>query len=123
MPSSHILTDVLLSASLSHTVPPVISALVKGAPQARFTVSCPTTQSPPTTIEWRREGLILPGSDSMTSELVGREQASYDNVLEVDGPPLSVLGLYSCRVSNLAGTDVNTVIFSGRLNICNTPSL
>ena len=59
----------------------------------------------------------------MASELVGREQASYDNVLEVDGPPLSVLGLYSCRVSNLAGTDVNTVIFSGRHNICNTPSL
>ena len=64
-----------------------------------FTLTCITTGGLATTVEWRRERLILTngGTNTITKTIVNAQESTYKHQLTVSGRHL---GVYSVSVSN-----------------------
>ncbi len=84
---------------------------------AVFTINCPTTGSPATTVEWAKDSTQLKNDDTyqIVQELEDGTTATYNNLLLVSGEPDEVIGTYSCSASNeIVPTKVTvTQAFSG----------
>ena len=76
----------------------VVFFLISESPLV-FTLTCITTGGPATTVEWRRERLILSngGINTITNTLMDAQQSTYKHQLTVSGRHL---GVYSVSVSN-----------------------
>ncbi len=80
-----------------------------------FTLNCITTGSPATTVTWTKDGTVLAASSSyrMSQSLLNGVTATYYNYLEVLSGPYSVVGSYSCEVSNTIGRDRQNMTYNG----------
>ena len=66
-----------------------------------FTLTCTSTGGPPTTVSWRRDGVVLTDNSNytITSQiLLDTEKATYTHTLTVTG---RMVGEYQCSVSNV----------------------
>ena len=66
-----------------------------------FTLTCTSTGGPPTTVSWRRDGIVLTdnSNNSITTQiLLDAEAATYNHTLTVTG---RLVGEYQCSVSNI----------------------
>ena len=102
----------VISCSLSlRTDPPTISSLTyQGDSQ---TLTCVSTGSPPTVVEWMKNGqpLTINGSlHSLSQTVTDRAASTYDNTLTVsETVPGGMAGTYTCNVSNILGSVNMTV--------------
>ena len=96
----------------------ITSLLEYSTQSSRFAIRCTTVGSPPTTLLWRRNGILLGNSSvfASTQLLLDASLASYDNVLmiQVDDNLDSVIGTYECYVENRIDVDRKDLIFEGR---------
>ena len=85
-----------------------------------FTLTCTSTSSPPTSLQWRRNGNEVSNevsngdTYSAWQVLVNGLNSSYDSVLRVVG---SQTGQYQCEVSNTRGSDVDSVMVQGECSV------
>ena len=103
----------------THTVAPTISSLTYQ--EASRTLTCVSTGSPPTVVEWMKNGqpLTIDGSlYSLSQTVTDRAASTYDNTLTVsERAPGGVAGNYTCTVSNSLGFPpaIMTVVAVGEL--------
>ena len=103
----------LISCNMLNTGSPSIIAL-------RFdrnstTLTCTSTGGPPTTVTWRRNGVLV--SDSLyqqSQRVVNTETATYDNVL-FSSHITNFVGTFTCEVGNVRSTAEDTVELNGTL--------
>ena len=72
-----------------------------------YTLTCTTSGTPPTSVTWTRNGVIISDDDSMyksTQVLVDRNNTEYENRLTVTGSFEDAVGDYSCTAENSIGT-------------------
>ena len=80
-----------------------------------YTITCTTSGTPPTSVTWTKNGVVISTNDSMyqfTQVLIDRNDTIYENLLIIKGAYKDVVGDYSCTVENsLGGSDpVNRTI-------------
>ena len=71
-----------------------------------YVIKCTTSGSPPTTVIWTRNSVIIDRNDGMykpTQALVNRTGTVYENTLIVDGSFEDAIGDYSCTAENSLG--------------------
>ena len=82
------------------------------------TVTCVSTGSPATTVSWMKDGqpLITDSSTdyTLTQTVTDRVSSTYSNVLTVS-EGVSVLGTYTCTVTNDLGSASDVVVAVGEL--------
>lgn len=90
------------------SLPPKVDIIdLKIKPQGSV-LTCTSTGSPATNIEWMKDGqlLTIEGVYSETQTIVDRAAATYDNVLIIDDKDSNVFGsTYTCSVNNVLGSD------------------
>ncbi len=102
----NLVVEVLYFAILSHSAPPTITNLTF-VPDSS-TLTCTSTGSPATNVTWLKDGspLTVDGNGySMEQVVTERPTSTYDNVLTISGASVSVVGNYTCIVTNALGTD------------------
>ena len=71
-----------------------------------YTITCTTFGTPPTSVTWTKNGVVISTNDSMyqfTQVLVDRNDTIYENLLIIKGAYKDVVGDYSCTVENSLG--------------------
>ena len=78
-------------------------------------LTCTSTDSPATTVTWTKDGdtLTMDGDTltvngttySMTQTVTDRSASTYENVLTISSDSTSIVGDYTCTVSNALGSD------------------
>ena len=100
-----------------HTVNPTISSLTYTYQEASRTLTCVSTGSPPTVVEWMKNGqpLTIDGSlFSLSQTVTDRTASTYNNTLTVsERAPGGVAGTYTCTVSNSLGSATMTTVAVG----------
>ncbi len=77
------------------------------------TLTCTSTGGPPTTVIWRKNGVPVNVTLFERSQrLVNAESATYENVL-YDDDIANFVGSFTCGISNVGGTVVETVELNG----------
>jgi hypothetical protein len=77
------------------------------------TLTCTSTGGPPTTVIWRKNGVPVNVSlFEQSQRLVNAESATYENVL-YDDDIANFVGSFTCGISNVRGTVVETVELNG----------
>ena len=87
-------------------------------------LTCPSTGSPATTVTWTKDGATLTvdgATYSMTQTVTDRRTSTYENVLTISSDATSIVGDYTCTVSNALGSD--SVNFTVRGNNMQCKSL
>ena len=78
-------------------------------------LTCISTDGPPTTVTWRRNGVLVNDSLYQPSQrVVNTETATYDNVL-FNNDITNFVGTFTCEVSNVRSTAQETVVLNGQL--------
>ena len=73
------------------------------------TLTCTSTGGPPTTVTWRKNGVLVNESlHEQSQRLVNAESATYENVLFNDDVA-NFVGAFTCEVSNVRGTVQETM--------------
>ena len=78
------------------------------------TLTCTSTGGPPTTVTWRRNGVLV--NDSLYQQnqrVVNTETATYENVLFNDNIT-NFVGTFTCEVSNVRSTAQETLELNGQ---------
>ena len=79
------------------------------------TLTCFSTGGPPTTVTWRKNGVLVNESlYEQSQRLVDAVTATYENVLFNDDVA-NFVGAFICEVSNVRGTNEVTVELNGLL--------
>ena len=71
-------------------------------------LTCTSTGSPATTVTWTKDGATLTvdgATYSMTQTVTDRRTSTYENVLTISSDATSIVGDYTCTVSNALGSD------------------
>ena len=71
-------------------------------------LTCTSTDSLATTVTWTKDGdtLTVDGiTYSMTQTVTDRRTSTYENVLNISSDATSIVGDYTCTVSNALGSD------------------
>ena len=71
-------------------------------------LTCTSTGFPATTVTWTKDGdtLTVDGTTySMTQTVTDRLTSTYENVLSISSDATSIVGDYTCTVSNALGSD------------------
>ena len=77
------------------------------------TLTCTSTGGPPTTVTWRKNGVLVDNSIYEQSQrLVDAESATYHNILFNDDVA-NFVGAFTCEVSNVRGTNEATMEING----------
>ena len=77
------------------------------------TLTCTSTGGPPTTVTWRKNGVLVNESLYERSQrLVNAESATYENVLFNDNVA-NFVGTFTCEVNNVRGTIEETRELNG----------
>ncbi len=96
---------------------PVVTSLQRDKSADRFTLICTSTTSPATTVVWTKDGTTLSfdGTPYQHSQVVtNRQSSTYKNILTSSVHPASVVGYYTCTVSNSFGSSSRGVAVQGR---------
>ena len=73
-----------------------------------------STGGPPTTVTWRKDGVLVDDSRYMQSQrLLNAESATYENVL-FDDDVASFVGSFTCEISNVRGRTEETTELNGK---------
>ena len=79
------------------------------------TLTCTSTGGPPTTVTWRRNGVLLNDSLYQQSQrVVNTQTATYENVL-FSSDITNFVGTFTCEVGNVRSTAEDTVELNGTL--------
>ena len=96
-------------------VSPIISSLTYQ--EASRTLTCVSTGSPPTVVEWMKNGQPLTINGflySLSQTVTDRTASTYNNTLSVsETAPGGVAGTYTCTVSNELGSANMSVVAVG----------
>ena len=77
------------------------------------TLTCTSTGGPPTTVTWRKNGILVDDSVYERSQrLVFSENSTYENILFNDNIT-NFVGSFTCEVSNVRGSFEETVELNG----------
>lgn len=96
-------------APVVHT--PVFSLLTELTTHpSQFTITCPSSSTPPASIVWKRDGHNLTDFES-SQVLLNAASSHYDNVLSVKG---DLPGVYMCEVGNMAGSNSASLTVRGQ---------
>ena len=91
----------------------LLTELTTHPPQ--FTITCPSSSSPPLSTVWSRDGteVAIGGEQFESSQvLVNASSSHYDNVLSVTG---DLVGVYRCEVRNDRGSSRSSLTVRGEL--------
>ena len=79
------------------------------------TLTCTSTGGPPTTVTWRRDGVVitLNATHQQTKRLVDPVNGTYQTVLTIDPSVGWIVGTYNCTVENDRGESSDTVAVPG----------
>ena len=72
-----------------------------------FTLSCTSSESPPTIVTWLKDGVevVVDGTTIQEAKVIeNRATSSYVNMLLINMEPDNLLGSYSCNVNNTLGS-------------------
>ena len=97
---------------------PVFSLLTELATHpSQFTITCPSSSTPPASIVWTRDGDNLTGLEHFESSqvLLNALSSHYDNVLSVKG---DLVGVYMCEVGNGGGRNSASLTVRGQSLTC-----
>ena len=111
----------MVSKILLHTLIPHLALNHLGSPSITSvlfdrnttTLTCTSTGGPPTTVTWRKNGVLV--NDSLyhqSQRVVNTESATYENVLFNDDVA-NFVGMFTCEVSNVRGVAEETVELNG----------
>ena len=80
-----------------------------------FTLSCVSSGSPASSVNWMKDGELLSegGAYTISQTLQNGATSTYFNLLKVNSGPYAITGEYSCEVSNSLGTDARNVTIRG----------
>lgn len=95
---------------------PVVTGLYQTAPPKRFAILCTSTNSPATIVVWTKEGRRLTkdgGTYRLTQIVTDRRASTYDNIFTPTGTLDSVVGSYTCNVSNRFGYSSKSISIRG----------
>ena len=97
---------------------PVFSLLTKPTTHpSQFTITCPSSSTPPLSTIWSRDGVTLAvdeGTFTTSQVLVNASTSRYDNVLSVNG---DLVGVYRCEVRNNRGSNSTSLTVRGETNM------
>ena len=89
------------------SVPPVIEDLNYGlSSEGLYSVTCITSGTPPTSVTWTRNGVVITVNESMyqsTQVLIDRNGTIYGSFLTINGTFEDAVGDYSCTAENSLG--------------------
>ena len=78
------------------------------------TLTCTSTGGPPTTVTWRRNGVLVNDSLYQQSQrVINTQAATYENVL-FDDNITNFVGTFTCEVSNVRSTAQETLELNGQ---------
>ena len=101
---------VVVVVVVLHVGQPMLTSIMHDARAAQLT--CVSTGGPASSVTWERNGVETPISRSQF--VADSANATYSNTLQLDGPPASVIGTYSCQVMNQRGrSEVLTLELKG----------
>ena len=83
--------------------------------RSAMTLTCTSTGGPPTTVTWRKNGVLV--NDTLfhqSQRVVDTNTATYENLL-ISHDIANLIGNFSCLVSNDRGTREQTVELNGML--------
>ena len=93
---------------------PVFSLLTNPTTHpSQFTITCPSSSTPPLSTVWSRDGATLTVDEGVfeTSQvLVNASTSLYNNVLSVSG---DLVGVYRCEVGNNRGSNSRSLTVRG----------
>ena len=112
--------SITISSLNSLTASIVASSLDKTSDYGSlFTLKCVSSDSPATTVHWKKNGQLLAQSNTyqMTQILQSGATSTYFNLLTINSGPYAVIGDYSCEVSNSLGAAAINISVEGWLYI------
>ena len=81
------------------------------------TLTCTSTGGPPTTVTWKKNGVLVSSSlYEQSQRLLDAESATYENIL-YNNDVANFVGSFTCEIRNVRGTVEKTVELNG--NHCN----
>ena len=84
-----------------------------------FTLNCTSSDSPPTTVIWNKNGGALSDSSASYQTLRDGSSSTYDTLLPIDGSVDELVGTYTCSVLNSAGqSNVQSLNVQGMCESC-----
>ncbi len=108
------LTKIFIA--IPFTALPVVTSLQQDNTNNQFALICVSTTSPAMTVVWTKDGITLSmdGAPYQHSQIVtDRRSSTYQNILTSSGDPDSIVGNYSCTVSNRFGSSGMNVEIQG----------
>ena len=106
----------MCSISVSSGSPSIISMVFD---RNLTTLTCTSTGGPPTTVTWRKNGVLVNESLFQQSQrLVDAESATFENIL-FNNDVSNFVGTFTCAVSNVRGTNGVTVELNGKFVVYN----
>ena len=115
----------LLARTLSCTIhmPLAFTSIHAGLPtvtsltfddQSR-TLVCTSTGGPPTTVTWRRDGVVITLNTTyqQTKRVVNSVNGTYQTALTIDPSVGQIVGTYNCTVENDRGESSESVVAPG----------
>ena len=86
------------------------------------TLVCTSTGGPATTVTWRKDNDAIdigPGFNTLQI-ITNTTEATYENVLQLNGTLDGIIGSYSCNVSNVKSTQVAVYTIQGKHSFLHT---
>ena len=83
-----------------------------------FQLTCTSTSSPPTTVQWTTNGSPVSGNYASSQIVTDRPTSTYNNTLTVTG---RAPGMYTCNVTTITSPLINCV--PGSPQMCNVGSI